>query len=502
MKTNQRSWLLTGALLLTLLLPALLATPARPAAAAVSSGAPDRLDTFIRGTDNQLWHKWWDGRTWSPWEPLGGQLTADPAAVSSAGGRIDVFVRGVDRALWQKTFNGAAWGAWQPLGGALYSAPAVASWGPGRLDVFTVAANGNLMHNWSADGGATWNDWGNLGGQVTSDPAAVAWGAGRLDVFVRGSDEQLWHLWFDGGQWLGWQPLGGFLTSAAAVSSWGANRLDVFVRGGDNGLWHKWWDGRGWSGFEPQGGQIESNPFAISWGVGRIDVFARSSDAAMWHKWWDGRGWSAWESQGGQMIAGTDSIMFPVPVYRQSMNLDCETAALAMALAYSGHNYSQQELFNLETPDTRAPVVGGGRIQRWGDPYTNFVGNVNGTDAYPPTGYGIYYPLILSIAHSHGAPQATGGEGLFAPDIYQAVSAGRPVEVWVEVGWYRPAVHTWTAWDGRSIRYTLDEHTVVLTGVSPTSVRVNDPWHGGQYWVDKATFESSWADFHNMAIVF
>ena len=101
----------------------------------------------------------------------------------------------------------------------------------------------------------------------------------------------------------------------------------------------------------------------------------------MCHTWWDGRGGSAWESQGGQMIAGTDSIMFPVPVYRQSMNLDCETAALAMALAYSGHNYGQQELFNLETPDTRAAGVGAGRIQHRGGPATTSAGQCYGPTA-------------------------------------------------------------------------------------------------------------------------
>jgi hypothetical protein len=80
----------------------------------VSSG-PNRLDTFIRGADNGLWHKGWDGRAWSGWQPLGGLLTADPAAVSSAGGRIDVFGRGADFALWHRVFDGTTWGGWQSL---------------------------------------------------------------------------------------------------------------------------------------------------------------------------------------------------------------------------------------------------------------------------------------------------------------------------------------------------------------------------------------------------
>src|SRR5207245_2400307 len=38
--------------------------------AAVSWGA-NRIDIFVRGTDNALWHKWWDNY-WSSWENLGG----------------------------------------------------------------------------------------------------------------------------------------------------------------------------------------------------------------------------------------------------------------------------------------------------------------------------------------------------------------------------------------------------------------------------------------------
>lgn len=40
--------------------------------------------------------------TWSGWESLGGTLTSAPAAVSWGPNRIDVFVKGTDNALWHK----------------------------------------------------------------------------------------------------------------------------------------------------------------------------------------------------------------------------------------------------------------------------------------------------------------------------------------------------------------------------------------------------------------
>lgn len=201
-------------------------------------------------------------------------------------------------------------------------------------------------------------------------------------------------------------------------------------------------------------------------------------------------------------IRGLLVRLIPVPVYQQAMPLDCETSALRMALAYFGFHFSDADLFAHENPDLRPPEMGPNHtILRWGDPYSNFVGDVWGNDS-TPTGYGVYYPVILDIARSHGIPGAVGGEGYAAATIYRDLYAGHPVEVWVEVGWQSTFVGTWTAWDGRVVRYSFREHAVLLTGISSTSVRVNDPWHGTQEWISKATFERSWADFNNMAVIF
>lgn len=191
-----------------------------------------------------------------------------------------------------------------------------------------------------------------------------------------------------------------------------------------------------------------------------------------------------------------------VPVIQQTMVLDCETAALQMGLATYGYSYSQDTLFARENADLQPPVMGPNHtVLRWGDPYTNFVGKVNGSD-WIPTGYGVYYPVILRIAREIGLTSAYGGEGFAPATIYRALSTGHAVEVWIETNWTRPFVGTWTAWDGRTVRYSYAEHAVTLSGVSPTQVRVNDPLHGTQYWISKSRFETVWADFNNMAVVF
>ena len=196
------------------------------------------------------------------------------------------------------------------------------------------------------------------------------------------------------------------------------------------------------------------------------------------------------------------AITIPVPLYKQTMNLDCETASLQMALAYRGHWYSQSYMFQFLHADTRPPVkAADGSILQWGNPFVNFVGNVNGAE-HLATGYGVYYPPVLWIANGLGDPTATGGSGYSASTIYQAVATGHPVQVWVEYQWVLTWNGVWKAWDNTKIHYSLREHTVVLSGVSDTQVRVNDPWPGTQYWIDKSTFERSWADFYNMAIIY
>ena len=181
-----------------------------------------------------------------------------PAAVSWGSNRIDVFTRGTDNVLWHKWWNGT-WHDWESLGGQLTGAPAVCSWGENRLDVFTRGTDNALWHKWW---NGTWHDWESLGGVLISAPAAVSWGSNRIDVFVRGTDNALWHKWWNG-TWHDWESLGGQLTGAPAVCSWGENRLDVFTRGTDNALWHKWWNGT-WHDWESLGGVLISAPAAES----------------------------------------------------------------------------------------------------------------------------------------------------------------------------------------------------------------------------------------------
>jgi hypothetical protein len=255
-----------------------------------ASWAPGRLDVFARGTDNQLWHKWWDGNAWSYWEPLGGVLTSAPTAVSWGPDRIDVFGRGTDAQMWHKWWDGNTWSGWEPLGGALIGGPDAASWAPGRLDVFARGTDNQLWHKWWD--ATNWSRWEPLGGNLDADPTAVSWGQDRIDLFIKDINGGLRYKWYDHGRWWGWEYLGGILTSAPDASSWGPYRLDIFARGTDNKLWHKWYEDTYGFGWEPLGGSnLGSDPSAISWDRDRIDVFAKAPDGTLLHRWWAGPYW-------------------------------------------------------------------------------------------------------------------------------------------------------------------------------------------------------------------
>jgi hypothetical protein len=99
-----------------------------------ASWGEGHLDVFIRGNDNQLWHRWYvTSLGWSGWEPLGnpsgGGITADPGATCPAANKVDVFVRAADNGLWHRWFDGQQWSStWEPMGGTCTSGPDATSW--------------------------------------------------------------------------------------------------------------------------------------------------------------------------------------------------------------------------------------------------------------------------------------------------------------------------------------------------------------------------------------
>ncbi len=85
-----------------------------------------------------------------PYDDLGGAVLGDPAVVSWAHDRLDIFVVGTDQALYHKARAGSQWfpytTGYDYLGGVVVGNPTVASWDHDRLDIFVVGTDGGLYH--------------------------------------------------------------------------------------------------------------------------------------------------------------------------------------------------------------------------------------------------------------------------------------------------------------------------------------------------------------------
>ena len=63
---------------------------------------PSHIEVFYRGSDDALWHLYYDGNKWTKMESLGGMLTSAPAVCSIRSNTFSVFSRGPDNAMWNK----------------------------------------------------------------------------------------------------------------------------------------------------------------------------------------------------------------------------------------------------------------------------------------------------------------------------------------------------------------------------------------------------------------
>jgi uncharacterized protein YvpB len=188
-----------------------------------------------------------------------------------------------------------------------------------------------------------------------------------------------------------------------------------------------------------------------------------------------------------------------VPWYHQDYELSCEEASLRMALAHEGIATTDAAILDIIGVDARPAFFDNGAL-RWGDPFTTFVGDPNGSEV-ALTGYGTYYPTIARAAGTLGGHVLIAGQGVDPAAVYDAILQGHPVVAWVTYQWVTPARNDYLAFDARTIPYAGPvEHAVTVVGVNQSSVLVNNPWSGPE-WVSKSTFEAAYAIYDQMAVI-
>jgi hypothetical protein len=300
--------------------------------ATVAKHTDGRLEAFVMdsGAGRALWHRAQTspGGAWNDWASLGTPayttngapgIPSQPVVVEQADGRLEVFIKGIDDGIWHiwQLHLGGEWSQWSSLG----LAPDRAGFQPsisvgenvdGRLEVFAISqvSESTLWHIWQLHPGGGWSQWSSLGttlqdGNSNSLVAGAKVGGnadGRLEVFVTGSemsvtgsDRAVWHIWqlHPGGEWSKWSSLG---TPPTAISL-GNNcfvwknddgRIEIFVTSSaEVALWHFWQltPGGSWSawtslGAPPSG--IQSGPAVGKTKDGHFEVFVNGGDGALW----------------------------------------------------------------------------------------------------------------------------------------------------------------------------------------------------------------------------
>lgn len=151
------------------------------------------------------------------WLKMGGSFASAPVVAKNTDGRLEVFVQGTDQRLYHSAQNTA--GQWSPLsslGGVTFSGQPVVSLAGGLLNVAVRndAGTVSLISQLSGLSGTDWSGWQNLGAPATSYGssinAVIGLGTntdGTLDLLARADDGDIYRDNQVAGTWVGWSNL-------------------------------------------------------------------------------------------------------------------------------------------------------------------------------------------------------------------------------------------------------------------------------------------------------
>lgn len=169
----------------------------------------------------------------------------------------------------------------------------------------------------------------------------------------------------------------------------------------------------------------------------------------------------------------------------QAFALSCEANAATIWAAYFGVTISESEF------QSRLPLSD--------NPNRGFVGSVHGYwGQIPPAPYGVYAKPVARMLRQYGL-NAQAVKGMSYQDLRREIAQGKPVIVWV-IGqvWNGHGIVYYDS-QGRQVVVAPFEHTVIVTGYSPTSVTILDGNWTYQRTVE--SFKQSWGVLGNMAVI-
>ncbi|MDD5368340.1 MAG: LysM peptidoglycan-binding domain-containing protein [Anaerolineaceae bacterium] len=173
--------------------------------------------------------------------------------------------------------------------------------------------------------------------------------------------------------------------------------------------------------------------------------------------------------------------------HAQSYTLSCESRSASDWAAYFGVSASEYDILSA--------------LPRTDNPETGFVGSPSGGwGNIPPDSYGVHAPPIARVLRSFGV-NAQDRQGMAWDELRQEIASGRPVIVWI-IGQMWPGTPiSYTARDGQTTTVAYFEHTVIVTGYSPSFIYIVDAYSGQDQIYDLNAFLISWAVLGQRAVV-
>ncbi|MFI5618829.1 NlpC/P60 family protein [Streptomyces sp. NPDC051567] len=219
--------------------------------------ATNALELFALGTDNSVWHTYYQNG-WSTWSVMGTghKFTSTPTAeFNPATNALELFALGADSSVWHAYYQNG-WSGWSVMGaGHKFSATPSAEFNPATnaLELFALGADNRVWHAYYQNGWSTWSVMGTAkfkGVPVAEfNPATNA-----LELFALGTDSSVWHAYHQNG-WSGWSVMGAghkFSATPTAVFNPSTNALELFALGTDRSIWHIYHQ-NGWSAWNKLG---------------------------------------------------------------------------------------------------------------------------------------------------------------------------------------------------------------------------------------------------------
>lgn len=171
----------------------------------------------------------------------------------------------------------------------------------------------------------------------------------------------------------------------------------------------------------------------------------------------------------------------------QTYELSCEARSAVDWAGYFGVTIAEYD-FMQALPASDNPEMG-------------FVGEWRGVwGSIPPNAYGVHPPPVAKTLREFGV-QAQAADNLTWDDLRQEIAVGRPVIVWVIAQMWAGTSLDYRSQDGAIVTVAPFEHTMILTGYSPTTVEVVDALTGRTLTFPLADFLESWSVLGRRAVL-